>query len=83
MNDKIYYVVLTDNFPYHIEIEDKQYAIDLCLKRNLPHFYELNSSDPMNPKSIWKIKKTKNSYSLEEQSFFDLAMEHDRNLTNF
>jgi hypothetical protein len=76
----IYYVILTDNPFQQAETKDKKEAVNTCLRLGLPHFYEMDSNDPMTPKLVWKIKKTKDSYILESESWLDLANKHDNRL---
>ena len=55
----ISYVILTDN--QMAETKDKDEAARTCLRVGVPHFYEVDSSDPMTPKQVWSVKKTDES----------------------
>ena len=54
----ISYVILTDN--QMAETKDKDEAARTCLRVGVPHFYEVDSSDPMTPKQVWSVKKQMN-----------------------
>ena len=53
----ISYVILTDN--QMAETKDKDEAARTCLRVGVPHFYEVDSSDPMTPKQVWSVKKNR------------------------
>lgn len=72
----ISYVILTDN--QMAETKDKDEAARTCLRVGVPHFYEVDSSDPMTPKQVWSVKKTDESYILEAESWLDLVAKHDK-----
>ena len=60
------------------ETKDKDEAARTCLRVRVPHFYEVDSSDPMTPKQVWSVKKTDESYILEAESWLDLVAKHDK-----
>ena len=52
----ISYVILTDN--QMAETKDKDEAARTCLRVGVPHFYEVDSSDPMTPTLVWQVQKS-------------------------
>ena len=59
----ISYVILTDN--QMAETKDKDEAARTCLRVGVPHFYEVDSSDPMTPTLVWQVQKSGDSYILK------------------
>ena len=49
----ISYVILRDN--QMAETKDKDEAARTCLRVGVPHFYEVDSSNPMTPTLVWKV----------------------------
>ena len=59
----ISYVILRDN--QMAETKDKEEAARTCLRVGVPHFYEVDSSDPMTPTLVWKVQASGDSYILK------------------
>lgn len=76
----ISYMILTDS--QMAETTDKDEAARTCLRVGIPHFYEVDSSDPMTPKQVWNVQASGNSYILKSESWKELAEEHDKNLSH-
>ena len=72
----ISYVILTDN--QMAETKDKDEAARTCLRVGVPHFYEVDSSDPMTPTLVWQVQKSGDSYILKSESWKELVEKHDR-----
>ena len=72
----ISYVILTDN--QMAETKDKDEAARTCFGVGVPHFYEVDSSDPMTPTLVWQVQKSGDSYILKSESWKELVEKHDR-----
>ena len=72
----ISYVILTDN--QMAATKDKDEAARTCLRVGVPHFYEVDSSDPMTPTLVWQVQKSGDSYILKSESWKELVEKHDR-----
>ena len=72
----ISYVILRDN--QMAETKDKDEAARTCLRVGVPHFYEVDSSDPMTPTLVWKVHASGDSYILKSESWAELVEKHDR-----
>jgi hypothetical protein len=72
----ISYVILTDS--QMAETQDKDEAARTCLRVGVPHFYEVDSSDPMTPRQVWEVQSSGDSYILKSESWKELVEKHDR-----
>lgn len=82
-----YYIVLLPNpdakrsrlHPpfFEVKIQKKQEAVDVCLKHDLPHFYQLDTANPFRPKNVWYVVKKNDGYDLKVSDYAMLEAEHD------
>ena len=76
----ISYVILTaDN--RMAETQSKDEAAQTCLRVGIPHFYEVDSSDPMTPTLVWHVQASGSSYTLKSEDWGELAKKHDERLS--
>ena len=55
------------------ETQDKDEAARTCLRVGVPHFYEVDSSDPMTPRQVWEVQSSGDSYILKSESWKELV----------
>jgi len=78
-----YYVVMgiddDGNDMPPINFEDRGQAAAYCYHEKIPHFYEVNSANPMEPVNLWELTKGRNSqrYGLKSRRWRDVLQEHD------